>query len=199
MPGPDLGSATNAYRLTLSGAGISIDKEVDAAVAAEIVTLALGAAPSTGTPSMRRHPDKAQRQRRASRTKGPDASKRTGRRRSGSPGVVKDLSLRPPGKTPFIDFAAKKQPKTHQQKQAVIAYWLRHDGGLTSGISPDHVNTCYVEAGWPRPADLANNLQVTAGQKGWLDTSEMVNIRITMRGEDEVRHNLPARPKGKDA
>ena len=49
--------------------------------------------------------------------------------------------MRPSGKKPFKEFAAEKNPATHQQKQAV-SVWLRHEAGLTQGITPAHVNTC---------------------------------------------------------
>ena len=79
----------------------------------------------------------------------------------------------------------------------MIVYWLREEAGISSGITVDHVNTCYAEANWARPADLRNALQVTAATKGWLDTSNMDDIRLTTRGEDELLHNLPPKKKGR--
>jgi hypothetical protein len=190
-----LGSEATAYKLTLTGAGVEVNKEVDGATAMKIVALALGTDMPTGVQP--RATTTTSKRRGAKRTKAPGEAGAKRSRRKGSHAVVKDLSLRPEGRTAFLDFANEKQPKTHQQKQAVAVVWLRDEAGLASGITADHVNTCYVEAGWPRPADLSNNLQVTAGQKGWLDTRDMTNIKITTRGEDEVRHNLPKTAKGR--
>jgi hypothetical protein len=38
---------------------------------------------------------------------------------------------------------------------------------------------------------------VVASKRGWLNTSDMGDIKITARGEDEVRHNLPPSSKSK--
>jgi len=105
--------------------------------------------------------------------------------------MVKDLSLRPKGKKAFADFVAEKQPSSHQQKQLVSVYWLAKEAGFSSGISVDHINTCYHGAGWRRPSDLRNALAVTAVRKGWLDTSDGSDIKLTVPGEDFVVHELP--------
>ena len=186
------GTDPPAYRLTLTGDGIQIDKKVDSTSAAEIVALAMGPVGSgSQSPQVAKSRQRgaARGTKKSSRERGKEA------RRRGGPRVLKELSLRPPGGTPFVEFAREKQPKTHPQKHAVIVLWLRDETGLNSGITVDHVNTCYVEAGWSRPNDLSNTLVVTAARKGWLDTSDMSNIEITPRGEDEVSHNLP--PQGK--
>ena len=191
------------YKLSLSGEGLKIDKELDRETALQIVALAMGgsppAAPSgrSGRTESPTTPQRKSRTRRRATTAEGEQPKPKRRRRSGGPGLVKDLTLRPGGKKAFKDFAEEKQPKTHQQKQAVIVYWLRHELGMESGITADHVNTCYLDAGWVRPANLDNNLQVTAAQKGWLDTSDMDNITIGTRGEDVVQHDLPAKSKTK--
>jgi hypothetical protein len=38
---------------------------------------------------------------------------------------------------------ADKQPSSHQQKQLVAVYWLAKEARLSSGITVDHINTCY--------------------------------------------------------
>ncbi|MGZ4185367.1 MAG: hypothetical protein ACXVFQ_03375 [Solirubrobacteraceae bacterium] len=111
----------------------------------QIIALVVGGATPSSTPATAKR--RRQRRDRATRaaTEGPDGPKPPRRRPSG-PAIVKDLSLRPKGKTAFADFATEKAPSSHQQKQAVIIYWLKHEAGLESGITVDHVNTCYVEA-----------------------------------------------------
>ncbi len=94
-----------------------------------------------------------------------------------------------------MDFADEKRPKTHQQKQAVIVYWLRDEAGLQQGITVDHINTCYQAAGWKRPKNLENSVVVTSMRKAWLDTSDLSNITLTVPGEDLVSHELPAQDK----
>jgi hypothetical protein len=189
--------ATPSYKVTIDGDGVKVSKEIDAETATEILAIVMGG----GSPSRASHAraSKSARSRRprASKAKSDSTAPRRAKRKTGSPGVVKDLSMRPKGKKAFMDFVAEKQPATHQQKQAVALYWLRHEAGMSSGITSDHVNTCYLEADWPRPANLDNAMQVTAKVKGWFDTSDMANIQLTTRGEDEVKHKLPPPPKKK--
>jgi hypothetical protein len=191
-------SASKRFKLTLKGPGVTIETDVDVTTATEVAALAMGgstAITTTGA-SQRTAGPRRRRTGAGSSGTGPEPKTRT-RRKSGAPGIVKDLSLRPNGKAAFAAFAAEKKPKTNEQKSVLSAYWLRHEAGLTSGITVDHINTCYVEANWPRPTDLANSLAVTAKRKGWLDTSNLSDIKITTRGEDEVRHKLPPPPKKK--
>lgn len=115
------------------------------------------------------------------------------RRKASSPGLVKDLSFRPEGKKTLRAFVGEKQPVTHGEKQAVVLHWLGTEGNVSGGASVNHVNTAYVEMNWRRPSDLANSLAKAASEKGWFDTSDLTQIQLTARGEDLVRHGLPAK------
>lgn len=197
MSEPHLDDAS--FKLSLTGDGLSIEKTLDQQTAMRVIAVAIGApdtagqsgsdAPSTSTSTSRRRRKTA-----PSPTGEGDSSKATRRRRPAGPGILKDLSLRPAGKTSFADFVAAKAPKSHLQKQTVILYWLQHEAGLTN-ITADHVNTCYVEAGWARPHDLENSMQLTSSKKGWINTSDSSNLRVTTRGEDMVTHDLPPKAK----
>jgi hypothetical protein len=187
-------SLSQGYTVTIKGDGVDVTKQVDAETARDVVALLMGgdAPVSTGArPPTRRRAASARKAKRAS-----GAATKV-KRKAGLPGVVKDLSMRPKGKKSFADFVSEKQPKTHQQKQAAILYWLREDAGLSNGITLDHVNTCYIEAHWPRPANLENAVSVTAKEKGWIDSSDKTNLKLTTRGEDEVVHGLPPTTKQK--
>jgi hypothetical protein len=184
MPESD---STETYELKLKGSGVTIDKELDAETARQVMEIVMGGAP----PGEPRSTGRRGKRRARAKTKNGGSGAKTKRRSRQSPGVVKTLSMRPQGKKSFKDFVGEKSPKTHSEKQIVIVDWLREEAGLTTGIGVDHVNTCYREARWSRPADLENNLQSTAAQKGWLDTSNMEDIKLTPRGEDQVEHELP--------
>lgn len=188
-------ASTPSYSITIDGNGVKVSKEIDADTATEILAMVMG---GSSRPSTRTRAKKPARSRASKPSKtGGNGSKPPAKRKAGSPGIVKDLSMRPKGKKTFMEFIAEKQPSTHQQKQAVILYWLRNEAAMAAGITTDHVNTCYLEANWPRPATLDNAMQVTAKVKGWFDTSDMSNIRLMTRGEDEVKHNLPPPAKKK--
>lgn len=103
--------------------------------------------------------------------------------------IMKDLNLRPQGKKSFIDFAKEKQPASYEQKCTVAAYYLEKVLGV-KGICVNHIYTCFKDASWRVPADLKNKLSVT-GTKGWLDTSNREDIKLTTRGDNLIEHDLP--------
>ena len=184
----DGGEVAPTFSIILDGDGVKVKKSLDQETARRVITLIMGGetpdpAPLSQNPPRRRPKKKAS-------AKGGKSAKR----RQASVGVVKDLSLRPKGKEAFADFAEGKKPKTHMEKQAVAVFWLQHVAGAKE-ISVDHINTCYLNAKWKRPKDLPNNLAVTSIRKGWLDTSDMSNIQLTVPGEDLVNHELPPQEK----
>src|SRR4051812_42492914 len=113
-----------AYKLTLDGDGVKVAKTIDSTTAREVLALVMGGSPPSSRAPARRASRAKSGRRTGKPADGTGATTRP-RRRSGSPGIVKDLSLRPSGKKAFADFAAEKAPKTHMQKQALIVYWLQ--------------------------------------------------------------------------
>lgn len=192
----DSENSPERYALSLEGEGVAISREVNKNVALEIIAMVMSGSrlPAPSEVNSGENSGTAQRpdatMRRAGR-RTPAKKKATGpKRRAGSVGVVKDLGMRPAGKKSFADFIAEKQPRRHNERQVVIVAWLTQEAGI-SPITVEHVNTCYSEANWARPADLRNSMQVTSATKRWLDTGDMADIKLTTPGEDEVRHNLP--------
>ena len=96
-----MSDSSMAYRLSLTGDGIAIDKDIDQETAMKVVALAFGAsaAAAAGGGSTPEPPRPAKRKtpKRAASTSENGESKSTRRRRGTSPGIVKDLSLRPAG------------------------------------------------------------------------------------------------------
>jgi hypothetical protein len=115
-----------------------------------------------------------------------------------SPSIVKDLNLRPEGMQRFADFASEKKPTTNQEKCVVAVYYLSHMLNV-SGISIDHVFTCFKDVNWRVPSDLYTTLLTTAHRTGWLDTSDTNNIRATPRGENVIEYDLPKKPADGDS
>lgn len=185
-------SAQDQYTVSIRGPGINFERAVNEATVGAVVTTVLGVGAPTEAPAKSARGTKSK-----SKAK-PKASKNGSAKRKGNavaPKMVKDLSLRPPGKTSLLDFAAGKQPSNHYERQVVIVYWLVHEAGL-SLVTINHVNSCYVGLDWRRPGDLANSLQKTASHKGWLDTADNENVILTAAGEDEVRYELAAKKDG---
>jgi hypothetical protein len=111
-----------------------------------------------------------------------------------SPSIIKELNLKPKGKKSFVDFANEKQPSLHPEQCAVAVYYLQHELEIPK-IGVNHVFTCYKAIGWRLPADFINKLQWIASQKGWIDTSNMEEIKITTHGTNLVEQDLPKKGK----
>ena len=106
------------------------------------------------------------------------------------PSIVKDLNLVPKGKKDFRAFVAEKKPDDNYEKCTVAVYYLVQELAIkTVGI--DHVFTCYKFVNWRQPSSFQNALALTAHRKGWLDTSDIKDIKLTAHGENLIEHDLP--------
>ena len=111
---------------------------------------------------------------------------------STSSSAVKDLDLRPAGKTSFDDFVAEKQPKSNEDKYAVVVYWLEQIVGL-SPITAEHVGAVFrLTKAWKEPTSVRTGLSVVGVRKGTIDTSDMNSLATTPTGRNFVEHDLPA-------
>lgn len=190
---PDIAKAVNAFTseavqerafATLVGSFGSDDAGEDADEQRE--TGAESPTPGATPPRKSRAAKKA-----ASRTSKAASS---GRKHTGSaPKMVHDLNLRPSGKDSLKKFAAEKAPKSQDEKNAVILYYLKEVLGIAK-VTADHVFTAYREMkdeGWKTPSNVRNSLQVTKSTKGWVDTSDMDDISMPIAGTNMVEHDLP--------
>ena len=110
---------------------------------------------------------------------------------SAAPTIVKDLNLKKDGKTPSLrDFHSQKQPKEFAEHNALFVYYLSKVKELT-GITPNHIYTCYKEVNQRVPGAFYQSLLDTTRRKGWLDTSNTEDIKVTTVGENFVEHDLP--------
>ena len=112
--------------------------------------------------------------------------------------IVKDLNLRPEGEPSFRDFYAQKKPTTQDQAITVAVYYLKRFLELDKA-TPEHIFTCFKDVGRRTPKDLPQAIRDTAKRKGWVDTSERGNIKITNHGENTVEHDLPTSNGKKDS
>lgn len=103
----------------------------------------------------------------------------------------KTLNLSPSGKKSALQFQEEKSPTSVLQKCVVAAYYLREILEIDS-VSVSAVLTFFKTVGWKVPADLRNTLQ-QAGTKGWLDTADGEDIKITSMGENLIEHDLSAK------
>lgn len=111
--------------------------------------------------------------------------------------MVRELDLHPTGKKSFEEFAAEKQPKSHEDKYALIVYYLEQILELPA-VTRSHIGTVFrLTSGWPEPISVGSGLRTTASRKGTIDTSNPENIKTTPNGRNFVELKLPASPKTK--
>jgi hypothetical protein len=104
--------------------------------------------------------------------------------------MVKELNLRPEGKPSWRDFHAQKEPSTQEHIITIAVYYLKHTLDIEK-LTPEHVFTCFKDINQRTPKNLPQAIRDIAKRKGWLDTSERGNIKITNHGENFVDHDLP--------
>jgi hypothetical protein len=127
----DQGSSGSTYRIVLTGEGVNIERTLDPDVATEVIALVVGGSSAAGGSRPGGSATPRARSKRGGKTrKSSGGAQRKTKRRPSSPGLVKDLSMRPKGKKAFVDFAAEKAPSNHYEKQVVAVYWLAKIAGL---------------------------------------------------------------------
>jgi len=124
------------------------------------------------------------------------AKKNRGKRSLEQPAIVKDLNLKADSSIESLrDFWKRKRPDGFLEQNAVFVYYLSMLKRIEN-ISQDHVYTCYKDVAARIPGAFYQSLLDTSRRKGWIDTKNMQNIRVTTVGENFVEHDLPAKEKG---
>jgi hypothetical protein len=122
-------------------------------------------------------------------------SKPTGKSKE-SYSILKELDLRGNGGQSFKDFFEEKNPKSAVEFNSVAVYYLADILKLT-GITPNHIYTCYKEVKQRTPEAFVQSLRDAASKHGYIDTANMSDIKIPLRGKNFVEHDLPKK-KAKD-
>lgn len=116
------------------------------------------------------------------------------RRVSATMSIDKSLNLRPSGTQSFADFVEAKQPTMDHERSLIAVYWITKIAELPAATI-EMVYTCYKDRGWRIPSNLRTAIALTAYKKGWLDTSDMDDLKVAVHGENHVEHDLPAAKK----
>ena len=103
--------------------------------------------------------------------------------------IVKDINLSM-DRTTLKDFYSSKNPQTALERNVVFVYFLQKISDLEK-ITIGHIYTCYKDLSIKPPEKLRQSLADTSSKKGWLDTSSMSDIKISLKGESFVDHELP--------
>ena len=104
--------------------------------------------------------------------------------------IVKSLNLQPEGKESLKAFVKAKKPQNQMEHIAVYTYYLKRTVE-ESKVGFSHLFTCFKEVGERRPGDLPQTCRNVASTKGWIDTADQEDLKITTRGENFVEHELP--------
>lgn len=121
------------------------------------------------------------------KAKGQRKSRTSGRQ---TPRVIGNLSMA--GLKAFME---EKSPKSHQEKYAAVAVWLKEKHTIDE-VGIDHVNTCYMEMAWPRPEVMKQVFINAKNKRGFFEPCQDANLfRLTTIGEDFVLHKLPPAAK----
>lgn len=91
-------------------------------------------------------------------------------------------------------FYKEKSPSSGFERNLVFVHFLQKEKNK-SGITPNHIYTCYNLVEVKSPTALRQSIIDTSNKKKWLDTSNMDSITVTLNGEMFVRHDLPLQKK----
>lgn len=109
-----------------------------------------------------------------------------------TPTIVRDLDLSGGGKCERLkEFFAQFEAKTNFERNLIFVYYLQHKVGMT-GINVDHVFSCYRDVpGVKAPEALRQSLLDTSNRRGWLDTSNTEDIKVSIAGVNFLEHDMP--------
>jgi hypothetical protein len=117
--------------------------------------------------------------------------KRSGAGRT-TPSIVNNLDLSGGGKIKRLrEFYAQFKPKSNFENNLIFIYYLAQEMGL-SGVTVDHIFTCYRDIpGLKAPTALSQSLLDTKHHHGWINTSSMGDIKLTIQGMNYLEHDMP--------
>lgn len=104
--------------------------------------------------------------------------------------IVRDLILKPSGKQSLKDFYSTFEVKSGYDKNLIFIYYMSKILEM-NGITVNHVYTCYKDVGEKFPTQLLQNLRDTKRDKGWIETSDSDNIKVSPVGEMYLEHDMP--------
>jgi len=108
--------------------------------------------------------------------------------------IVKELNLKPKDKKSFRELVNEKQPKDRQDVASLAVYYLQKVLE-TPNISINHIYTCFKDIGYRVFSYYDRALRNVSARKGWIDTKDLNDIKMTPVGENYIEHDLPRAAK----
>lgn len=97
--------------------------------------------------------------------------------------------------TGLKDFYDEKRPSNGFENNVVFIYFLQNSKHLEE-ITPSHIYTCYKTLGLRTPTAVKQSLLDTSHRRGWIDTTSLEDLKVTIAGENYVEHDMPKQGKG---
>jgi len=102
--------------------------------------------------------------------------------------LITSLNLVSNGKESLKDFYTKYQVKNNMDRNIVILYYLRRVIG-EENLGVNHIYTCYKHLSQKVP-NIYQSLLDTKNRKGWVDTSNTDDLKVTVAGENYIEHEI---------
>lgn len=113
----------------------------------------------------------------------------SGDKRSSTPSILTDINLAPKDKESLRGLTSALSISKAQEYNTVFVYYLERILGL-SGITPDHIFTCYKHLEIKPPSNLRQSLFDTRSRKGWINTTSINDLKITAEGINKVEFDF---------
>lgn len=99
--------------------------------------------------------------------------------------LITSLNLNPTGKESLKNFVSKYKTSSGTEYNLVFVYYLQNILG-EKNICPNHIYTCYKDLKVQFPSNIRQSLADTKRRKGWIDTSNMDDIKVSTVGENAI-------------
>lgn len=110
------------------------------------------------------------------------------KKNSERPKMVKDLDLKPQGKSSLLELYRSFKKLTRNEKFLLYVIYLQDHIGVTN-ITADHIYTCMKEVGDKVPATLKQILSNSKNKTGWFQIQNG-KISYTQRGKTHYKEEL---------
>ena len=107
---------------------------------------------------------------------------------SKNPQYLSDFDFRPTGKDSLKDFFSRYESKSNLERNLIFTYYLQEVLG-TQGISINHIFSCYRHLNLKIPF-FPQTLIDTKKRKGWIDTADTNNLKVTREGINHFEHDF---------
>ena len=102
--------------------------------------------------------------------------------------IISSLNLKPKGKKALTDFYSEYSAKNNFENNLLFVYYMEKILE-EQHIGINHINTCYKEVKKKGP-NIYQSLADTKKHKGWIETRNMNNLKITTQGDNYVEHDM---------